>query len=196
MDALQNRTNTKDDPSPIGRNGITLTTNANIAVSAASGTFDKIVNGVDDNPISVGVGEAAKIDIDNVGVPAGTYAFVYVQKAPTADEKVYHVAAGVTDATSAAAYYEVKTSDIAGTACAANAKAEAGKVYFVKNVDAEGNFVSWTFKQTKVGDDVEGLYVASIPVNKASSYAEGNFYFDVYNQNDGKYAVKVIKIVV
>lgn len=195
MDALQNRTNTKDDASPIGRNGITLTTNANIAVSG-SGTFTTIVNGVDDNPISVGAGEAAKIDIDNADVTIGKYAFVYITKAPSADEKVYHVAAGVTSAETAANYYEVKTSDIAGSACAADAKATAGKVYFVKNVDAKGAFVSWTFKQTKVGDDVEGLYEASIPVSKGTeSYSSSYFYFDVYNQNNGAYAVKVFKVV-
>ena len=195
MDALQNRTNTKDDASPSGRNGITLTANANIAVSG-SGTFTTIVNGVDDNPITVADGKAAKIDIDNDGVTTGTYAFVYVITAPSADEKVYHVAAGVTSAETAANYYEVKTSDIAGSVCAADAKATAGKVYFVKNVDAKGAFVSWTFKQTKVGDDVEGLYEASIPASKGtSSYSASNFYFDVYNQNNGAYAVKMIKVV-
>ncbi len=194
MDALQNRTNTKDDASPIGRNGITLTTNANIAVSG-SGTFTTIVNGVDDNPITVDDGKAAKIDIDNAGVTTGTYAFVYITKAPTADEKIYHVAAGVKDASTAANYYEVTPAMIGATAKSAGDKAAAGKVYFVKNVDAKGAFVSWTFKQTKVGDDVEGLYEASIPVNKASSYTEGNFYFDVYNQNNGAYAVKVFKVV-
>lgn len=188
MDALQNRTNTYSDASPVGRNGITLTTNANI-----SNTETSIVNGVDDQPITVASGTAAKIDIDQLA--AGTYAYVYCTTVPSADEKVYHVAAGVTDATSAANYYEVKTSDIATTACAASSTAAAGKVYFVKNVDANGDFVSWTFKQTKVGDDVTGLYEATIPADKASSYTEGSFYFDVYNQNNGAYAVKVIKIV-
>ena len=186
MDALQNRT--------AGRNGVTLTTNGNIAISATSGTFDKIVNGVDDNPISVGAGEAAKIDIDQLD--AGTYAYVYVTTAPAKDEKVYHLAAGVTDASTAANYYEVKPSDIGATAKSAGDKAIAGKVYFVKNVDAKGAFVSWTFKQTKVNDDVEGLYEASIPASKGTStWSADYFYFDVYNQNNGAYAVKVIKVV-
>ena len=74
-------------------------------------------------------------------------------------------------------------------------KAKANKVYFIKNVDETGAFESWTFKQTKVGDDVAGLYEATIPNNKATSYTASNFYFDVYNQNNGEYAVKVIKVV-
>ena len=65
----------------------------------------------------------------------------------------------------------------------------------VKNVDANGAFVSYTFKQTKVGDDVTGLVEADIPATKATGYIAGKFYFDVYNQNNGAYAVKVIKVV-
>lgn len=195
MDALQNRTNAYDATSPVGRNGITLTTNGNIANDVT-----QIINGVDDQPITkiaganITAGQVAKIDIDQLD--AGTYAYVYCTTPPSADEKVYHVAAGVTDASSAANYYEVKITDIATTACAANAEAEADKVYFVKNTDATGGSVTYTFKQTKVGDDVEGLYEASIPDNKGTtSYSASNFYFDVYNQNNGAYAVKVIKVV-
>jgi hypothetical protein len=54
--------------------------------------------------------------------------------------------------------------------------------------------VSYTFKQTKVGESVTGLYEATIGA-KASSYTAGNFYFEVYNKNNGAYAVKVIKVV-
>jgi hypothetical protein len=195
MDALQNRTNNYGDASPAGRNGITLTTNANIANNVTS-----IINGVDDQPITeiagtaITAGQVAKIDIDQLGI--GTYAYVYATTVPSADEAVYHIAAGVVDGTSAANYYEIKPGDIATTAKGEGAKAAAGKVYFVKNVDARDTFVSWTFKQTKVNDDVEGLYEASIPDSKgASTYSSDNFYFDVYNKNNGAYAVKVIKVV-
>lgn len=188
MDALQNRTNTYDATNPAGRNGITLTTNANI-----SNTVTSIVNGVDDQPITVASGSAAKIDIDNVGVPAGTYAYVYVYGTPTTDEKIYNV---VSDAAATAHpdyYYEVAldgTETPLGTATAA-----ADKLYFVKNVDEKGAYVSYTFKQTKVGDNVTGLVEVAVPSGKASTFTSGHFYFDVYNQNNGKYAVKVIKIV-
>lgn len=192
MDALENRTNTYSDASPVGRNGITLTSNANI-----SNTETSIVNGIDDQPITkiagtaIAAGQVAKIDIDQLAT--GTYAYVYSTKVPTTDEAIYNVAADAS--TNYAKYYEIAPSAITNNPCASSAKAGGGKVYFVKNVDANGNFVSWTFKQTKVGDDVEGLHYASIPGTKASGYTEGNFYFDVYNKNNGAYAVKVIKVV-
>ena len=191
MDALQNRTNEYKSASPKGRNGITLTTNANI-----SNTGTSIVNGVDDQPITVPANTTAKIDIDQL--TKGTYAYVYCTTVPSADEKVYHVATvsgADADAKNedAKKYYEVsltgsETPLTSGTAA-------AGKVYFVKNVDEKGDFVSYTFKQTKVGDDVTDLVEKDIPTDKATSYTAGNFYFDVYNQNNGEYAVKVIKVV-
>lgn len=183
MDALQNRTNTISDASPVGRNGITLTTNANI-----SNTETSIVNGVDDQPITVTAGQAAKIDIDQL--TAGTYAYVYCTAVPSSEEKVYHVAGDAGTGTNYNKYYEITSGNIGTTPLAADSKAGAGKVYFVKNADG-----SYTFKQTKVGDDVTGLYEATIPGSKATSYTATNFYFDVYNQNNGAYAVKVIKVV-
>ena len=188
MDALQNRTNEYNAASPVGRNDITLTTNSNIANDVTS-----IINGVDDQPITVTQYTAAKIDIDQL--TAGTYAYVYCTTVPSSDEKVYNVVSSTTASGSPSSYYEVATSGIATTACAAGAKAAAGKVYFVKTTDKVGGNVTYTFKQTKVNDDVEGLYEATIPDSKASSYTAGNFYFNVYNRNNGAYAVKVIKVV-
>ena len=195
MDALQNRKSDWDSSNPVatltGRNGITLTTNVNI-----SNTETSIVNGVDDQPITkiagtpIAAGQVAKIDIDQLA--AGTYAYVYCTTVPSTNEKVYQVVSAETAAAGVANYYEVALSGtetplVSGTAA-------AGNVYFVKNVDANGDFVSYTFKQTKVGDDVTGLVEATIGA-KASTYTAGNFYFDVYNQNNGAYAVKVIKVV-
>ena len=192
MDALQNRTNSYGDASPAGRNGITLTTNANI-----SNTETSIVNGVDDQPITkiagtpIAAGQVAKIDIDQLA--AGTYAYVYCTTVPSSEEKIYQVVSAATAETGYANYYEVA---LTGTETPlASGTAAAGNVYFVKNVDANGDFVSYTFKQTKVGDDVTGLVEATIGANKASTYTAGHFYFDVYNQNNGSYAVKVIKVV-
>ncbi len=193
MDALQNRTNSYGDASPAGRNGITLTTNANI-----SNTETSIVNGVDDNEITgLTSGSVAKIDIDKLA--AGTYAYVYATTVPSAEEKIFNVVADATATSTPTLFYEVKldgteTPLTSGTAA-------ANKVYFVKNVDANGEFVSYTFKQTKVGEDVTGLVEAAIdPATKATGHhttSAGHyyFYFDVYNQNNGEYAVKVIKVV-
>ena len=186
MDALQNRTNSYGDASPAGRNGITLTTNANI-----SNTETSIVNGVDDQPITVAAGTAAKIDIDQLD--AGTYAYVYASTVPSAEEKIFNVVADATATSTPTLFYEV---ELTGTETPLTSGAAAdNKVYFVKNVDANGDFVSYTFKQTKVGDDVTGLVEATISDSKATSHTAGNFYFDVYNQNNGEYAVKVIKVV-
>lgn len=193
MDALQNRTNSYGDASPVGRNGITLTTNANI-----SNTETSIVNGVDDQAITkiagsnIAAGQVAKIDIDQL-TAGTTYAYVYATTVPSAEEKIYQVVSPGTAAAGVANYYEVALD---GTETPlASGTAAAGKVYFVKNLDADKGFVSYTFKQTKVGDNVTGLVEATIPDGTASTYTAGHFYFDVYNQNNGAYAVKVIKVV-
>ena len=181
IDALKNRTNTYDHESPVGRNGVTLTKNANI-----DNTVTSIVNGVDDKAITVTPNTTAKIDIDQL--TTGTYAYVYCTTVPTSDEKIYHVVSATEAYTNYSKYYEVsltgsETPLTSGTA-------EAGKVYFIKNADN-----TYTFKQTKVGDSVVGLVEATIPESKATSYTAGHFYFDVYNKNNGEYAVKVIKVV-
>lgn len=185
MDALINRTNDKDATNPAGRNGITLTKDA----ANIKSDVTKIVNGVNDDPITVTAGQAAEINI--TALTAGTYAYVYVPTAATADEAIYQCVTPADD-TEAANYYEVATSSLVA---ATSATAEAGKVYFVANRDALGNITSYTFKQTKVGDSVTELYEGTIPTDKATAKNTGCFYFDVFNQNNGKYAVKVIKVV-
>ena len=86
----------------------------------------------------------------------------------------------------------------------ASGTAAAGKVYFVINKKSDGTtFDSYTFVPTKVGEtDVTGLVEATVPSDKATSgdgFAASSgkiaFFFDVYNQNNGAYAVKVIKVV-
>ena len=197
MDALQNRTSEWDSEnpvtSPVGRNDITLTTNANIANNVTS-----IVNGVDDQPITVTSGTAAKIDIDQLAI--GTYAYVYCTTVPDENEKVYHVVSDTEAGSHPTNYYEVKLTGTETPIDNEDAEAEDNKLYFVKNLDAEKHFVSYTFKQTKVGDNVNGLVVVDVPNSNATAHHEstaGNyyFYFDVYNQNNGAYAVKVIKVV-
>ena len=198
MDALQNRTSDWDEDNPVtdpddpvvGRNGITLTTNGFI-----DNTVTSIVNGVDDQPVTVTENTTAEIGI--AGLDPGTYAYVYCSTVPSTNEKIYNVVSDATATSTPTLFYEVK---LTGTETPlTSGTAAANKVYFVKNVDANGDFVSYTFKQTKVGESVVGLVEASITSKATEHHAtsEGNyyFYFDVYNQNDGKYAVKVIKIV-
>ena len=196
VDALENRTNAYNDASPAGRNGITLTTNGNI-----NNTVGTIVNGVDDQPITVTPNTTAKIDIDHLA--AGTYAYVYSQTVPTKDERIYNVVSDAEATEHPTLYYEVMltASDGKSNVLASGTAAE-NHVYFVKNLDKDNKFVSYTFKQTKVGDSVVDLVDGGAidPNTKASTHTASTttnkyFYFDVYNQNDGKYAVKVIKVV-
>lgn len=190
MDALQNRTSwDSGNPvtSPEGRNGITLTTNSNIVNNVTS-----IVNDVNDQPITVTEGQAAEIAI--ASLDPGTYAYVYCTTVPSANEVVYNVAS-VSNNTEAGNYYEVDPTALKGTS---DATAQPNKVYFVANHNAQNAIESYTFKQTKLGDSVTGLYEATIDLStasKATTYTVGHFYFDVYNQNNGAYAVKVIKVV-
>ena len=192
MDALQNRTNAYNADSPVGRNGITLTKNSNI-----DNTVTQIINGVDDQPITkiegttISAGQVAKIAIGSLDT--GTYAYVYSTTVPSSDEAVYNVVSASEASSNYTKYYEISLTGNEPTLTSGSAA--AGKVYFVKNLKADNTFDSYTFKQTKVGDDVTGLVEATIPTNKASNYTEGHFYFDVYNQNNGAYAVKVIKVV-
>ena len=197
MDALQNRTNAYDAASPVGRNGITLTTNANI-----SNTETQIVNGVDDQPITgITAGMVAKIDIDKLN--PGTYAYVYSTTVPTEDERIYNVVSDAEATDHPTQYYEVMlTASDGNTGVLASGTAEEDHVYFYKNLDEDNKFVSFTFKQTKVGDSVVGLVDGGAidpdtkaSTHKASTTTNKYFYFDVYNQNDGAYAVKVIKVV-
>lgn len=189
-DALQNRKQTIATASPInGRNGMILTNNTHITNGVAT-----IVNGVNDQPISVPANTTAVIDIDHDEVPAGIYAYVYATTVPFADEVVYNVAS-VSNDTEAKNYYEVDPATLTETS---DGTAQPNKVYFVANLNAQNAIDSYTFKQTKVGDSVTGLYEATIDLStasKATTYTVGHFYFDVYYQNDGAYAVKVIKIV-
>ena len=202
MDVLQNRTNAYNDVSPIGRNGITLTKDA----TNLSNTVTEIVNGVDDQPITkiagtaISAGQVAKIDIDKLAT--GTYAYVYSTKVPTNDDAVFNVVTDAEATSNYTKYYEVCLTASDGTGnVLSTGVAEENHVYFVKNLDQNDKFISYTFKQTKIGESVVGLVDGgAITIGtKATSHhaAEGKsyFYFDVYNQNDGEYAVKVIKVV-
>ena len=193
MDALENHAPdyAYDATSPVGRNGITLTAQTNTGDNLViNNSATSIVNGVDNQPVSVSSGEVAEINLAGL---TGTFAYVYVSTAATADEKIYNVVPVAND-TDAKKYYFVNRNSITAET-ATDDKAVADKVYFVRNTDAAGGSVTYTFKQTKVGDSVAGLYEASISADKATSYTADNFYFDVYNQNKGAYAVKVIKVV-
>lgn len=198
MDALINQSS-ETSGNITGRNALVLTKNSHIDATVTS-----IVNGADDNPISTSAGKVAKIDIDHSDVTVGTYAFVYdyTSGSKTFTDKCQPVAVGAVGSTVGAGYYPLATSAITTEVTTVGAKADEANLYFSKVSDGHGGYI-YSFVTTEAGvTPVTGLYyVAKTTVTGATvttdsdTVAAGTLYFQVYKQNDGKYAVKVIKVV-
>jgi hypothetical protein len=206
MDALEKRAaemGTDPQADVTGRNGITLTNEyANL-----DNTVDEILNGVDDNPIGLGTtggGKAAKLDMTNLS--AGTYAYVYdwTTSAKTEIKEFQPVALdGSGKFKTAGTYYKVTTAEVTGTTTAANEAVNHDYLYFTKTLNDDG--VSYTYSYVSVAGKTNlpaGLIkVAKSGVTTTEAVSVGGtpaantFYFDTYYSNDGKYAVKVIKVV-
>lgn len=198
MDALAKRTTDINADNVTGRNSITLTKNANIDAAVTT-----IVNGADDQPITVNEGEAAKITISSL--TAGTYAFVYdyTSGAKTTVNEYQPIKVTVGSAIGTGSNYASITTtalDGVSTLTGANETVDNACIYFSKTTNGTGtttySYVSVAGKATlpagllKVGKtsltrDVAGTTVA----------VAGTFYFDTYITNNSQYAVKVIKIV-
>ena len=207
MDALENRTTAIDADNVTGRNSITLTKNSNMTYVTT------IVNGPDDNPITIedGHGNAAEIDIANAGVTIGTYAFVYdyTNAVKTTTDIYQPIAVTVNNAigTSGQKFLSVATSvlDAIDTSVAANVTTEGEAVsdtyiYFSKT---KNGTASWTYSFVSVdGKTTLPAGLIKCPVSSLTANVDGTtqavgdtFYFTTYVRNDGKYAVKIIKIV-
>lgn len=176
-----------------GRNSVELAKQTNI-----DNTVTQIVNGVNDDPITVAKGSAAEIDI--TGLTPGTYAYVYDytdgSKTVVAQYQQIGVEVGTTAVTN---YYKLITMPTTPVTTE-GAKAEAANIYLSKTYNG-GADPTWTQVTVVNGKTiVTGLYaVAKTSLQKIDDTSEkaaaGNLYFDVYNENNGEYAVKVIKIV-
>jgi hypothetical protein len=204
MDALEKRSSetTSGTTTVItGRNGIVLTSNDNI-----DNTVEEIVNGVDDNVIEVNEGEAAEIDI--TALSEGTYAYVYDYTTGTKTYKeIYQpITTSTTSAIGASGKYFIAIDDLAnyddetpGHYSTAGAP-EDGYIYFsvTKNGGSTKtySFVSVDSKTTLPAGllKVPVGNLTEVDDNTANAAAD-TFYFDKYIRNNGKYAVKVIKIV-
>lgn len=175
-----------------GRNSVELAKQTNIANNVT-----KIDNGVNDDPITVASGSAAAIDITSL--TPGTYAYVYDY---TTDSKTVvpqyqqiDVTPGTTVVTN---YYGLSTMPTIPEA--EGSKADADHIYLSKTYNG-GADPTWTQITVVNGTtNVAGLYAVAKSglekVTTANATAAANtLYFDVYNENNGKYAVKVIKIV-
>lgn len=175
-----------------GRNSVVLTKNTNI-----DNTVTEIVNGVNDDAINLSTaGKAAKIDIS--ALSPGTYAYVYDytsgDKTVVDQYQQIAVTAGTTTVTD---YYVLTTMP---SAPEASGTADAANIYLSKTYNG-GADPTWAQVTVVNGiTDVTGLYAVAktslTKVTETGAKAEaGKLYFDVYKENNGKYAVKVIKIV-
>ena len=197
MDALQSRTTALSEDNVTGRNTLILTKNSNIHNDVTS-----IVNGADNNPISVTAGEAAQIDIS--GLSTATYAYVYDytsgEKTTVTEYQPILVTTGTAIGTSGKKYASIAIASLGSTETADNEAVDKDYIYFSKTTNGTGtttySYVSVTGKTN--------LPAGLIKVAKSSltTNVDGNtvavadtFYFDIYTTNSGKYAVKVIKIV-
>lgn len=209
VDALEKRVATIGEPDAnvTGRNNLTLTwkTINNEATS--------IVNGVDDNPISVTpAGKLAEIAI--AGVDAGTYAYVYdytsgAKTETTVYQPIIKTAGediGITDVTrycsilkSAVSGYDTGVGNDPDHYSAAGAPA-SGFLYFSITTNGEStttySFVSVDGK-TSIPAGLLKVPVSMLTtgVNGSTDADDNYFYFETYVKNTGLYAVKVIKVI-
>ena len=200
MDALEKRTTAIGDADVTGRNGIALTKDAtNISIT------NEIENGVDNNKITVANNSAAKIAISGLTAP-GTYAFVYdyTSGSKTVVDEFQPIAVeGSTVGESGKTYYTIDATTLDGIAETTAAETvNDGYIYFSKTKNGTGtttySYISITGKATMtLPKGVVKVAKTSITGTAAggSTKVDGTFYFEKYFSNNGKYAVKVIKII-
>ena len=205
MDALQNRTTALTATNVTGRNGITLTNAAYITNNVTS-----IVNGVDDNPITVAEGTAAEIAIGSLTADE-SYAYVYdYSNAAKTTTDIYQPIAVVPSTTDVEGVKYVTNTALgtwdAGTTTepthyTSSENAAAGYLYFsITTNGGASKTYSFISVDDKIGqalpDGLLKLPVGQLSTGGASEKAAANtFYFTIYTRNTGKYAVKVIKVV-
>lgn len=203
MDALENRSKDASD-GITGRNKVVLTP------ATIDATVESIVNGPDDNPITVTAGQAAEIAYT---LNAGTYAYVYDYSSATDAKKyttIYQpiaVTTGSAIGASGETFLSVATSvlDAINTETSGNVTTDGEAVdedyiYFSKTKNGTS---SWTYSFVSVdGKATLPAGLVKCPVSSLTADVDGTtvaaastFYFTTYVRNDGKYAVKIIKIV-
>ncbi len=205
MDALENQSSVAASGAITGRNGMILTPNDNI-----DATVNEIKNGVDNNPISITAGQAAMIPLTGANaLTAGTYAYVYdystAAKTPVTEYQPITVTVGTT-VVDGKYYIEESTIGLTTTKTADSGEPGSGEavdntyIYFSKTTNGTGtttySYVSVAGKTTLPAGLIKVLKSSLTTVTGTDvKAAAGTFYFDTYITNDGKYAVKVIKIV-
>ena len=204
METLQKRTNAINATDVTGRNGVTLTNRSEII-----NTVTSIVNGVDNNAITeVTAGTAAEINIANL-TALNTYAYVYDYtsgaKNIVTEYQPMDVSGG-TVGSSGNTYYSITTAALATAAETPANITTAGSVendyvYFSVTKNGTGTTTYSYFSvagKTTVPAGLLKIAKSTIEGSTTSggtSAATNTFYFEKYFSNDGKYAVKVIKVV-
>lgn len=211
MDALENRTTALNAANVTGRNKITLT-----KVDDIDNTVTSIVNGVDDNPIeevngvAITGGQVAKIDISQLTADH-TYAYVYdYTGASTAKAltTVWQPIATVKDVTVVDGLQyitvdELKDWDNGTTDHYTDGTEAVAKDYLYFSITTNGGDTktySFISVDNKIGTVLPAgmLKISKTQLNNVSgtgvTASTNTFYFTTYIHNDGKYAVKVIKI--
>lgn len=200
MDALEKRTNSALTETTInGRNGITLTP------STITNTVTSIVNGVDDNPITVIAGTTGEIAYS---LSAGTYAYVYdytgAAKTVVTELQPLAVTPGSAIDGTSKEYYPIDiTTDLSGlTPLDVSEAVDNNYIYFSKTTTDGGTTYTYSYisvaNKTTVPAGViklaKSTVTAKTPVAGTTTAETGKFYFDKYYSNNGQYAVKIIKI--
>lgn len=208
MDALQMRTTAVGTVSTAdikGRNGLELTNMKTVI----SNTATSIINGIDDKPVTgLTSGTLGEITISSL-TASKSYAYVYVQAAKTEEINQYEplsVTSGspICSTRGEDDFYTLTTANIEGgtTLDAAEAPAKT-HLYFAVLKDGTGAVTGYSYispigKTTMpVGCKkvLKSVLEGNTTAKGSANATDGTFYFDKYISNDGKYAVKVIKVV-
>lgn len=206
MDALEHRTATDASGNITGRNSIGLKKMA--IPEDISSSITTIRNSADNNVISISLGQASKITIANLTV-GKSYAYVYDYTTGSKTEVTEFQPIAIANpgtttlpGASTKTYYTLTTTTLSGiTAVTGTDEAvDNDYIYFSKTTNGTGtttySYVSVAGK-TKLPAGLLKVKKSDITGTAAggSVSATDTFYFDTYISNNGKYAVKVIKIV-
>ena len=206
MDALLMRTTavgTVSTADVTGRNGLELT---NVSTNIDNDDTE-IVNGVDDNPITVATGTVAKIDISALTADK-SYAYVYVSSAKTKEVNQYEPVSVTVDSKIDTerlthTFYALTTTQIeAGSDVASDEDPDEAYLYFSVTENGTGtktySYISPLGKGKKMPKGCKKVAKTTLESTTKTgndTAAANTFYFDKYITNNGKYAVKVIKVV-
>jgi len=206
MDVLENQSAVDGGTGAItGRNNLVITPNT----TNINNTVTSIKKGVDDNDITVAAGEAAEIAI--TALSEGTYAYVYdyTAAAKTTRDIYQPIITSTSSPIGANGKFYVAVSDLStydvGIDSDASHYSTAGApnaAYIYFSVTTNGGATK-TYSFVSVdGKDAIPAGLLAYPVSSLTAVADNTanaadntIYFDKYTRNNGKYAVKVIKVV-